>query len=128
MLIDVTRVDGEWMVAKKDWQEAEKRYKSQEKQRASLGKNGRKSNSAPTIPVSTPEEDETPAYDPDMDDMRCILYTHGGKPADGPIILYSEHQQAVIISAVWTRSVMRFNGLRAKSMAVCLVCASMSSI
>ncbi|KAI0090740.1 hypothetical protein BDY19DRAFT_1035200 [Irpex rosettiformis] len=71
-------VDGEWMVAKKDWHEAEKRYKSQEKQRASFGKSGRKSNSAPTIPVTDPEKDVPSSYDPDMDEMRCILYTHGG--------------------------------------------------
>ena len=73
----VCRVDAEWIVAKKDWEEAKKRQKSQDKQRtASLGKNGRKSASAPT--VTTPEEEEG-SYDADMDEMRCILYTHGGE-------------------------------------------------
>ena len=79
ILNKLCRVDAEWIVAKKDWEEAKKRQKSQDKQRtASLGKNGRKSNSAPTVPVATPDEEEG-SYDADMDEMRCILYTHGGK-------------------------------------------------
>ncbi|KAI0692106.1 Alpha/Beta hydrolase protein [Cytidiella melzeri] len=70
-------VDGEWIVTKKDWQEAKKRYKAQEQQRSSPGRKDRKSGATSTNSPSS-EEDATPSYQPDMDEMRCILYAHGG--------------------------------------------------
>ncbi|KAI8973983.1 Alpha/Beta hydrolase protein [Trametes punicea] len=66
----VKGVDAEWIVAKKDWQEAKKRQKAREA-------------SSPDPGAASPEADnpnqEMPAtYQPEMDQMRCILYAHGG--------------------------------------------------
>ena len=83
LVIDNSRsVDGEWIVTKKDWQEAEKRHKAHEKQRSSSGKNSRKSESTPVTPPPGLAEETAAPNEPDMnemDEMRCILYTHGGK-------------------------------------------------
>ena len=75
-----SRVDGEWIVAKKDWQEAKRRERSKEhrdksKERAQSAQqpNATDSNSA--------EDTSEPCYTPDMDEQRCILYFHGGKPS-----------------------------------------------
>ncbi|KAF9071674.1 hypothetical protein BDP27DRAFT_1418782 [Rhodocollybia butyracea] len=54
-------VDAQWITAKKDWQEAKRRYKEREKTRAE--------------PL---DQAEDATYDEDMDTMRCILYAHGG--------------------------------------------------
>lgn len=73
------RVDSEWIAAKKDWQEAKKRYKMQEKVRSSVGGDSRKSSSRADSPQPGVQEDTVPCYQPEMDEMRCILYTHGGE-------------------------------------------------
>lgn len=65
----ILSVDAEWIVTKKDWQEAKKRYKAQEKIRTSLGKDS----------AQNAQDDVPTGYQPDMDEMRCILYTHGGE-------------------------------------------------
>lgn len=65
-------VDGEWMVAKKAWQEAEERAES-EKYR------GRSSQQPATTDSAPVEDTSEPDYTPDMDEQRCILFFHGGK-------------------------------------------------
>lgn len=60
-------VDAEWITAKKDWQEA----KRKEKERRNNG-------SKDVPPPAPPEGDADNSYRPDMDDMRCVLYFHGG--------------------------------------------------
>ncbi|KAJ7772099.1 hypothetical protein DFH07DRAFT_803704 [Mycena maculata] len=52
-------VDAQWVTAKKDWQEAKRRYK---KTKATS---------------EEPAADSAP-YEEHMDEMRCILYSHGG--------------------------------------------------
>ncbi|KAI0291222.1 hypothetical protein B0F90DRAFT_1778139 [Multifurca ochricompacta] len=89
-------LDAEWISAKKDWKEAKKRAKekngpvssSQRKPAQGLGVHG--ANNLEDVPSSpSPESkgrencESVPAYDsatyqPEMDDMRCILYSHGG--------------------------------------------------
>ncbi|KAH7928695.1 alpha/beta-hydrolase [Leucogyrophana mollusca] len=74
----VRGIDGEWITAKKDWQDAKKRWKAQEKRRESSF-----TNSPPTDPEEAPEDgpsssNSTDVYDEEMDEMRCILYAHGG--------------------------------------------------
>ncbi|KIK71239.1 hypothetical protein GYMLUDRAFT_235590 [Collybiopsis luxurians FD-317 M1] len=59
-------VDAQWITAKKDWQEAKRRYKEREKTR-------RDAKDEPTS-----DRSENTAYHEDMDAMRCILYAHGG--------------------------------------------------
>ena len=53
-------IDGEWIVAKKDWQEVKRKQKSR----------AMSMDDAPQGPASE--------YKPEMDQMRCILYAHGG--------------------------------------------------
>ncbi|KAK1220369.1 hypothetical protein PQX77_016860 [Marasmius sp. AFHP31] len=58
-------VDGQWITAKKDWQEHKRRYKMQDK--------------ATREKEAGPETaHESGIYEKDMDEMRCILYSHGG--------------------------------------------------
>lgn len=60
-------VDAEWIVAKKDWQEAKKKQKAR----------GMSYDGAPVDSGNT-QQDLPPQYQPEMDQMRCILYAHGG--------------------------------------------------
>ncbi|KAK0241337.1 hypothetical protein EDD85DRAFT_818487 [Armillaria nabsnona] len=60
----ISGVDGQWITAKKDWREAKRRYKMQQKSRPDAD------------PVQ--ESGESATYDKDMDEMRCIFYLHGG--------------------------------------------------
>ncbi|KAL1678968.1 hypothetical protein EV122DRAFT_210830 [Schizophyllum commune] len=55
-------VDGQWICTKKDYQEAKRRYKARE--------------AHPEVILDAPED--SGVYERDMDEMRCILYLHGG--------------------------------------------------
>jgi hypothetical protein len=82
------RVDSQWIVAKKDWREAKKRHKEQERRKASGTSNDQNSPGTPDDSDGVePETDdhESNKYHQDMDEMRCILYFHGGRP------FYSNH-------------------------------------
>jgi hypothetical protein len=72
LIIFYGSIDAQWIVAKKDWREAKKRYKEQEgKSYLNTTGNG--------ISVDNLNVSEEPGeYQKDMDDMRCILYAHGG--------------------------------------------------
>ena len=76
-------VDGEWIVAKKDWREAKKRAKSKERRDGSRERRKKErdeSSQQSTTTDSAPAEDASESdYTPDMDEQRCILYFHGGK-------------------------------------------------
>ncbi|GJE91355.1 alpha/beta hydrolase [Phanerochaete sordida] len=80
----VKGVDAEWIAAKKDWREAKRRYKAaQERERQSSGEHSRAPTTAPSEASSQPSQngvpaDSSPHYQPEMDEMRCILYAHGG--------------------------------------------------
>ncbi|KAF8070704.1 hypothetical protein FPV67DRAFT_1038167 [Lyophyllum atratum] len=67
----ITGVDAQWITAKKDWQEAKRRHKMQEK-----------ANVTEPIPssadTSTEKIPSSGTYQKYMDDMPCILYSHGG--------------------------------------------------
>ena len=58
------RVDAQWIVARKDYQKAKKRRKEWEKAERERRE-------------TTEEEDAV--YRPEMYEMRCILYFHGGE-------------------------------------------------
>ena len=81
LICGCSSVDGEWIVAKKDWQEAKKRAKSKERREKSKEAGGKeREKPAQSTTDSTPTEDTSePGYTPDMDEQRCILYLHGGK-------------------------------------------------
>ncbi|EKM53370.1 uncharacterized protein PHACADRAFT_259700 [Phanerochaete carnosa HHB-10118-sp] len=81
----VKGVDAEWIVAKKDWKEAKRRYKmAQEKERQSSDEPSRTPSIAPDSSSQQQQQqngvpsDAGPYYQPEMDEMRCILYAHGG--------------------------------------------------
>ncbi|KAI0776295.1 alpha/beta-hydrolase [Trametes elegans] len=61
-------VDGEWIVAKKDWQEVKRKQKAREQS----------TDGAPSLDGGNPSQDSPATYQPEMDEMRCILYAHGG--------------------------------------------------
>lgn len=65
-------VDAQWITAKKDWREAKKRHKMHQSQVP---------NSGPDGPVQPPNGNISDTYEKHMDEMRCILYIHGGKHA-----------------------------------------------
>ncbi|THV06225.1 alpha/beta-hydrolase [Dendrothele bispora CBS 962.96] len=67
----VSGVDAEWITAKKDWQEAKRRYKMQEKMKEKGGKR-------PNAVENNLNDELKQDYEQDMDMMRCILYCHGG--------------------------------------------------
>lgn len=70
-------------MAKKDWRDAKKRSKEQAKQRDDTTPD-RTASVTPSSHDSTGEEfneSDSGTYQQDMDEMRCILYFHGGGPA-----------------------------------------------
>ncbi|KAI0653965.1 hypothetical protein C8Q70DRAFT_926701 [Cubamyces menziesii] len=64
----VKGVDAEWIVAKKDWQEAKKRQKAREAS----------TDGPASLDAGHPSQEMPASYQPEMDQMRCILYAHGG--------------------------------------------------
>lgn len=74
-------VDSQWIVAKKDWKEAKKRSKEQEKRNDSKTRDDLHGtgNSSSNDYIGRESDDREPdTYHQDMDEMRCILYCHGG--------------------------------------------------
>jgi hypothetical protein len=57
-------VDGQWIVAKKDWREAKKKEKNPTQKQSQS--------------TTDSSEEEEGIYNKDMDAMRCILFLHGG--------------------------------------------------
>lgn len=122
------RLDAEWICAKKDWQEVKRRAKEQtgpvSSRRKSLVEVLRfRGTSLGDITssslqesegdeayelVSAPSDNEpsrgSGAYQPEMDDMRCVLYSHGGMNLSISLYRHSQNQsKAATILAVWTR-------------------------
>jgi hypothetical protein len=59
-------VDAQWITAKKDWQDEKRRQKTSNKLRENHD-------------TASPEaQTDTGDYEEEMDEMRCILYSHGG--------------------------------------------------
>ncbi|KAG6920232.1 hypothetical protein DXG01_005001 [Tephrocybe rancida] len=69
----ISGVDAQWITAKKDWENAKRRTKMKEKAKGN-------------DPLSTASADpsagglaDSGTYEKHMDEMRCILYSHGGE-------------------------------------------------
>lgn len=88
----VVSVDAEWIVAEKDWQEAKKKQKARGL-----------SMETPAVDGGNAHQELPPQYQPEMDEMRCILYAHGGTLANSCLgslvsiepyrrILFREHR------------------------------------
>jgi hypothetical protein len=63
------RIEAQWITAKKDWREAKKRHKMQHNAESHV--------SAAPVSEKMPSEDSC-TYEKAMDEMRCILFLHGG--------------------------------------------------
>lgn len=109
-------VDAEWIAAKKDWQEAKRKFKAQEK--GGKTENGRARATAESS-QSGVREDTPPHYQPEMDDMPCILYTHGGKVVglDLEFSVNTSYQVATT-SVALTRNDTLSSGLQGRLMGV----------
>ncbi|CDO75842.1 hypothetical protein BN946_scf184346.g3 [Trametes cinnabarina] len=70
----VRGVDAEWIVAKRDWQEAKKRQKTRQASTSSPSRDA----GAPSLDTRNLNQEIPATYQPEMDEMRCILYAHGG--------------------------------------------------
>ncbi|PIL33424.1 hypothetical protein GSI_04046 [Ganoderma sinense ZZ0214-1] len=66
----VKGVDAEWIVAKKDYQEAKRRQKVRQMSMSTPSSLPRDGDDA--------SQEMLPSYQPEMDEMRCVLYAHGG--------------------------------------------------
>lgn len=122
------RLDAEWISAKKDWQDEKRRAKKQTRQRhppeglglrdsseditfssiqESEGEESHESATASTpAPASSDDEAsrDSGSYQPEMDEMRCVLYAHGGMDLSlpFPVVLKSRNKAAIIL-VVWIR-------------------------
>ncbi|KAG5339479.1 hypothetical protein C0989_004066 [Termitomyces sp. Mn162] len=67
----INGVDAQWITAKKDWENAQRRTKMQKKAKEDS------SGSLPSTDLPTGVADSE-IYEKHMDEMRCILYSHGG--------------------------------------------------
>lgn len=74
-------VDAQWIAVKKDYQQAKRRRKQQEQQQGRPNEPSKSSASADVLPedAEIEETEVEPVYRAEMDDMRCILYAHGGE-------------------------------------------------
>ena len=66
-------MDAEWIVAKKDYQEAKKKQKTREMS----------THRSASQDAENPNQEMPPEYQPEMDEMRCVLYAHGGTESQG---------------------------------------------
>ena len=64
---------------KRDWKEAQRREKAAEKMPLDAGGNVSSSSGTQTPDSSVGDTSETNAYRPEMDEMRCLLWAHGGQ-------------------------------------------------
>lgn len=106
------RLDAEWISAKKDWQNAKRSAKEQTRRKRpveglGLGESsleditfssvqesdGEESHQHAPAPAPAPtSSDDEPSrdscsYQPEMDEMRCILYAHGGMYLSLPFLV-----------------------------------------
>jgi len=93
----VQGVHGQWIAARKDWEESKRKRKEYEA----------KHKSRPPEEANVSHE-----YQPEMDQMRCLLFAHGGKPTTAHYrrytcacnVKYSRSEQAGISLAQSTKS------------------------
>lgn len=72
-------IDAEWIMDKRDWKAAERREKAQT--RGGSGSSSPSSSSsqgAHAHPRVSADDAEASAYRPEMDEVRCLLWAHGG--------------------------------------------------
>ena len=71
------RVDAEWITARKDYLEEKKRRKAKHKKGSNVDTAAETyAQTSNELPGSSASDDNV--YKEEMDEMRCILYAHGG--------------------------------------------------
>ncbi|KAG2347393.1 alpha/beta-hydrolase [Suillus weaverae] len=74
----VKGIDAEWITARKDYQEAKKRSKAKHKESSNAEMLASESDTPTPSGLPASRSNESNTYKEEMDDMRCILYAHGG--------------------------------------------------
>ncbi|TDL16124.1 alpha/beta-hydrolase [Rickenella mellea] len=74
----VKGVDAQWMAVRKDYEKAKKRYKEQQRQKELNGQREGTPTDNGSEEADPDQLDPDPCYNAEMDEMRCILYAHGG--------------------------------------------------
>lgn len=75
-------MDAQWIVAKKDYHKAmkqKKEFERMEKEKDSLRGRGQNREEPRKDSEDANDEGDESMYRPEMDQMRCILYFHGGE-------------------------------------------------
>ncbi len=104
------RLDAEWISAKKHWQDAQRRAKDQRapvnarqtgpteglglrntdlEKVTSMESESEEYHESPPAPSKNEPSKDSGSYQPEMDDMRCILYAHGGMNLSPPLLSFS---------------------------------------
>ncbi|KAI0301666.1 hypothetical protein B0F90DRAFT_287161 [Multifurca ochricompacta] len=85
-------VDAEWMMDKKDWKELKRREKTPpaiSSTPTSPEMSSGSSSASPRLPPPVGEDeksaDDADVYHPEMDEMRCMLWVHGGGYVSGSV-------------------------------------------
>lgn len=74
----VKGIDAEWITARKDYQEAKKRSKAKHKENSNTEIPTSESDTPTSSGLPASNSNESNIYKEEMDEMRCILYAHGG--------------------------------------------------
>ncbi|KAG1760103.1 hypothetical protein EDD22DRAFT_902993 [Suillus occidentalis] len=74
----VKGIDAEWITARKDYQEAKKRSKAKHKENSNTEIPTSESDTPTPSGLPASNSNESNIYKEEMDEMRCILYAHGG--------------------------------------------------
>lgn len=74
--LKISSVDAQWITGRKDWRQAKKRRKRRQAQTAHNA--GEDPHSNPGAHSGSLKGDVDDTYEKYMDEMRCILYLHGG--------------------------------------------------
>jgi hypothetical protein len=120
----LARLDAEWISAKKDQRDAKRRHKGQtdsstappKRPTGTLGhlkeddtifaSSAQSESEEPALAPSSGNEPprESGAYHPEMDEMRCVLYAHGGMNLlSSFFIILKVKIKAAITLEVWTK-------------------------
>lgn len=71
-------IDAEWITDHKDYQEAKKRNKAKHKESSNTEIPTSESDTQASSGLPASSSNEGNIYKEEMDEMRCILYAHGG--------------------------------------------------
>ena len=101
-------IDAEWIMEKKHWRQSVRQERAAALTPARSGGTG-SSGDPSNIPGSSPtgnhgiDTDDANAYPPEMDEMRCLLWAHGGSFHVAFLLPFYVNFKVGIISGAWIR-------------------------